>query len=832
MPTYLNFSSLLFTLLRKILFLWVRTEVRGADNETLNLDPEKPVCYVLQYRSLSARLVLEQVCLKSSLPSSQAPLLVGEHKVRRSVFFLYEPQGNAFKRRQTPTVSGRLKQIIHDVAEETGDEQQSNIDVQLVPVSLFWGRSPEKEKSWLKLLLSDGWSVAGPLKQLFIILLHGRRTLVEFNQALSIQQLYQESEQNAERCARKTARILRVHFRRVRQTVLGPNLSHRQNLVHGIINSPEVKASIELHAKENNMDRFKVEQLAYKYADEIASNLQISTIHFLERTLNKLWNKIYNGINRNNVNIVRETTKDHAVVYAPCHRSHIDYLLLSSMLFEEGIMVPHIAAGINLNLPVVGPILRRGGAFFMRRSFKGNQLYATVFSEYIHTIFKRGYSVEYFIEGGRSRTGRMLNPRAGMIAMTVSSYLRDQQKPIAFVPVYFCYEKVLEGGTYQGELRGKEKQKESIFGLFKSLKSLRRSFGKVSVNFGNPIYLEAFLNEHQPDWKANLGTSEKKPAWLIGFVDKLALELTTRINSAAALNPINLTALILLATERHAMDAQVLARIMETFSNLLKALPYSDTMTFAEGSGTQWIEHAESLRLVHRQKQALGDIISLDDRNAVSLTYNRNNILHLFAVPSLIASLLRNNSSMSRTQLHSIFRSVYPYIRSELFLRWDRTEIDEVFDGWISVLAENGLIKLDGELIVRPAAGSTQFVYLSILSRFIIPTLQRYYTVVAILIHNGSGKLDASELEQQSTLMAERMSILFGLNAPEFFDKTLFRNFIGKLLEKQMLTLNSANKLVYGKEVKQVVDDARFILDAELRQAILQVTSMNSDQTP
>lgn len=829
MRKYFNISSLLFTLLRKILFLWVKTEVKGAEQENIQLDPDKPVCYVLQYRSLSARLVLEQVCLKSSLPSSQSPLKIGDHQIKRSVFFLYEPQGNLLKKRQTPTVSGRLKQIIHDVAEQTAEDTETALDVQMVPVSLFWGRSPEKEKSWLKLLLSDGWSVPSHLKQLFIILLHGRRTLVQFNQALSVQQIYQESNHDSERGARKAARILRVHFRRVRQTVLGPNLSHRQNLVQGIINSPEVKKSIELHAEESGLTVTKATQLAHKYADEIASNLQISTIHFLERILNKLWHKIYNGIARNNLNTVREVTKDHAVIYAPCHRSHVDYLLLSSMLFEEGIMVPHIAAGINLNLPIVGPILRRGGAFFMRRSFKGNQLYATVFSEYIHTIFKRGYSVEYFIEGGRSRTGRTLNPRAGMIAMTVSSYLRDQQKPIAFIPVYFGYEKVLEGSSYQGELRGKEKQKESIFGLFKSLKNLRRTFGKVSVNFGDPIYLEDYLNTHQPDWQKDANNVAVKPKWLNGFVDKLALELTTRINSSAALNPINMTALALLATERHAMDAQVLAKVMTTFSDLLKAFPYSDTMTFAEGTGEDWILHAENMRLVKRQKQALGDIISLSDRNAVSLTYNRNNILHLFAVPSLIASLLRQNSSMEKSRLHGIFRAVYPYIRSELFMRWDGDEIDPIFEGWLKVLIENGLIMQEGDLIVRPAAGSTQFVHLSILSRLIIPTLQRFYTVVAILIQNGSGKLDAAELEKQSTFMAERMSILFGLNAPEFFDKTLFRNFIGELQEKEFLTLNAANKLVYGDEVKQVVEDARFILDAELRQSILQVTSMNSD---
>lgn len=827
MGNYFNLSSLFFNLLRKILFLWVKTEVKGIEEDSLQLDPKKPVCYVLQYRSLSARLVLEQVCLKSKLPSSQKVLKIGDRKIKRSTVFLYQPQGKLLNQRQTPTISGRLKQIFHDIAEQTGEDTDNLLDVQLVPVSLFWGRSPEKEKSWLKLLLSDGWSVPNHLKQFFIVLLHGRRTLVEFNQPLSVQHIYQESDHDAERSARKTARILRVHFRRVRQTVLGPNLSHRHNLVQSIINSHEVRASIEKHAKEAGITTEEARQIAFKYADEIASNLQITTIHFLERILNKLWHKIYNGINRNNLKVVREATKDHAVIYAPTHRSHIDYLLLSSMLFEEGIMVPHIAAGINLNLPVVGPILRRGGAFFMRRSFKGNQLYATVFSEYIHTIFQRGYSVEYFIEGGRSRTGRTLNPRAGMIAMTLSSYLRDQKKPIAFIPVYFGYEKVLEGSSYQGELRGKEKQKESIFGLFKSLKNLKNSFGKVSVNFGDPIYLHDFLTTHQPDWRTDLAQAGK-PKWFNSIVDKLALELTMRINSSAALNPVNMTALALLATERHAMDAQLLAKTMDTLSSLLKAFPYSETMTFTEGSGEDWIKYAEDMRMVHRQKQALGDIISLDDRSAVSLTYNRNNILHLFAVPSLIASLLRQNSNIEKSRLHSIFRSIYPYIRKELFLRWDGDDIDPIFESWLKVFAEFELIKVEGDLIIRPQAGSQQFVYLTLLARLIIPTLQRYYTVVAILIQNGSGKLDAEELEKQSTLMAERMSILFGLNAPEFFDKTLFRNFIGELQHKDFLKLNDANKLVYGDDVIEAVEDAKFVLDAELRQSILQVTSMKN----
>jgi glycerol-3-phosphate O-acyltransferase len=130
----------------------------------------------------------------------------------------------------------------------------------------------------------------------------------------------------------------------------------------------------------------------------------------------------------------------------------MDYLLLSYVVYHKGYAVPHIAAGINLNMPVIGSFLRRGGAFFLRRSFGGNATYAAVFTRYLGTILARGHSLEYFIEGGRSRTGRLLKPRIGMLSMTVRSYVRNPARPVVFVPVYFGYERVVEAGTYVGEL--------------------------------------------------------------------------------------------------------------------------------------------------------------------------------------------------------------------------------------------------------------------------------------------------------------------------------------------------------------------------------------------
>ena len=128
---------------------------------------------------------------------------------------------------------------------------------------------------------------------------------------------------------------------------------------------------------------------------------------------------------------------------------------------------------MNLNLPLVGRLLRKGGAFFIRRSFRGNTLYTVVLMKYLATIMARGHPLEYFIEGGRSRTGRLLQPKTGMLAMSVRSYLREPVRPVVFVPVYFGYERMAEGRTYVGELSGQPKEKESILGLLKSWRVLQ-----------------------------------------------------------------------------------------------------------------------------------------------------------------------------------------------------------------------------------------------------------------------------------------------------------------------------------------------------------------------
>src|SRR5690606_37780798 len=229
---------------------------------------------------------------------------------------------------------------------------------------------------------------------------------------------------------------------------------------------------------------------------------------------------------------------------------HIDSMLLGYIVSHHGLSIPHTAAGINLDLPIIGSILRRGGAFILRRSFKGNRLYATVFNAYMHQILTRGHAIEYFVEGGRSRTGRLLRAKGGMLAMTVNSYMRAPRRPIAFVPVYFGYEKLIEGDSFISELGGAEKQKESLLGLVRSVKALRESFGKVYVNVGEPIELASALDVLQVEWRDAEFPDDERPEWLNDVVEELGSRIMRGINSAAAVTPIGLLATILLSTPK------------------------------------------------------------------------------------------------------------------------------------------------------------------------------------------------------------------------------------------------------------------------------------------
>jgi glycerol-3-phosphate O-acyltransferase len=647
---------------------------------------------------------------------------------------------------------------------------------------------------------------------------------VQFGEPISLRSVLAEGG-DPSRAVRRLARVLRTAVARQRAAAIGPDLSHRRTIVTQVLRAAAVRRAMADEMRAKKITRREALKVAQGYANEIAANYSHIFVAIMARVLTWFWNKLYDGVELHHVEKLQKIMDGgNEVIYVPCHRSHMDYLLLSYAIYFKGYAIPHIAAGINLNMPIVGRFLRKGGAFYLRRSFKGNALYTMVFMKYLGLMMARGHSIEYFIEGGRSRTGRLLQPKTGMLSMTIRSYLRDPRRPVVFLPVYFGYEKLVEGKTYIGELSGKPKQKETVFGLIKALPALRQHYGKVHVSFGEPIALADILERYAPAPVRN--EKEERPTWLPSAVNELATRIMTNINSAACVTPINLIALVLLATPKQAMLESDLVRQLELYASLLRQDPYSDLVWVTDVDGASMVRHAERMGLIERLKHPLGDVVRMTEENSVLMTYFRNNVLHLIAIPSLIACCFLNNRTMRTEDIQRLMWRIYPYVRDELFLRWSEEEIAARARETLDDLANHGLLESleSGAAWRRPPTGSLEAVQLSVLAQVTVQIIERYYLVIAVLLKSGSGRISQDVLETQCQLMAQRMSLLYELNSPEFFDKALFKNFIDLLRKRNVLGVNAEGRLTFTEMLHAVADDAQLVLHEQIRNSVLQVT--------
>ena len=802
--------------LQRVASLWVRCRILPEDAAARLRQRSKPLCYVLERHSGIDLAVLQSVCERMHLPRPRKRLLHRRNELR-SFFYLTRLRGvwnERLDRRPPPQIEQLLRALDAD----------PEADVELVPVAVYWGRAPQREQSWFRLLLVENWALTSRVRKFLQVLFNGRNALLEFEEPISLRSLVGEERGLALR-GRRVTRSLRALYVQRRAARIGPDLSHRRVVVTRVLRTSAVRTAAAQLMREKKLTRRAALREAAGYANEIAANYSHAFVRFLERVLTWLWNRLYDGVSVGHLETLERVAQGNEIVYVPCHRSHMDYMLLSYVIYVNGYAPPHIAAGINLNLPIVGRFLRMGRAFFIRRRFGGNALYTVVFMKYLAAIMARGHSIEYFIEGGRSRTGRLLQPKTGMLSMTVRSFLRDPLRPVVFVPVYFGYERIIEGATYIGELSGKPKEKESVLGLVRSLGRLRERFGRVHVNLGEPIALEAILDRHGP-WRDQSFDEATRAAWVSATVDELAGRIMCNINAAAAVTPVNLLAMVLLAMPRQALPEDDLTRQIDLYRALLAGCPYSERVTVSDLTGTQTIAYGESLKVLERLAYPSGDVLSMSDESAVLAAYFRNNVLHLFALPSLIACVFLSNAAVPHEDILRLAGRSYPYIAAELFLRWSEEELPAVVETVLGEFARHGLIERDshGALWRRPPPSSAQAMQLSILAQATLQTIERYYLAIALLVEAGSATISQATLEERCQFAAQRIALLYGLNSPEFFDRALFANFIDLLRRRAVVRVNRAGLLEFDDVLMRVAADAQFVLSEQIRHSILQVT--------
>lgn len=727
--------------------------------QELGIDLKRPIVYILKKESLNDIAALAALCKKLDLPD---PSIQANDKLPNMLFI-------ESKQSLLSIESSDCLEKLQDLLQM--HQLDPSLNVQLLPVSTFWGREPGSSQDNLFRTILD--SLPHGIQKLFMLIFFGRRNYILLSEPVSLR-IMSDKHGSDKKIAHKLIRVARSHFRQQHKTVVGPYLPQRSIFIKQLLKSERLKKIVMDEMKARHISEHEANTLVFNHLNEIAANYTDKSMRMFDHVLRWLWNKVYQGITIHGSDAVRKRAQDgHGIVYVPCHRSHIDYLLLSYIVYHQGMVPPHIAAGINLNFWPAGPVLRKGGAFFIRRSFSGDKLYTEVFKAYLDHLFNKGYAVEFFPEGGRSRTGRLLQPKTGMLAMTLQSVLRGLDRPVSLVPIYLGYDHVAEVATYHKELSGQKKKKESVWQVIKTLKNLK-NYGQAYVNFGEPITLQKYLSQVNPSWKQSIGIPlQHKPKWLTQCVNELSTKIMCDINRAAAITSVSLTSLILLSTKQNTLEKPLFESQLDLYLSILPAWFYSNKMSMPTLTSGQIIQQALTLDKIRIIDDEFGQIISLN--NPISMNYYRNNILHVFAVPALIAKIVLSGSQVHRQNILQQALQLLQILKTELFIEMhdDIVYLNQIIDSMIT----NKLIEIDADHKITPV--SQHKTQLSILSRTIHEMMQRYSILFHVLRQHPA--IERSALETRCQLLARRLGQLDGIHAPDFFDKKLYGSLIKRL---------------------------------------------------
>ncbi|MGP4964148.1 glycerol-3-phosphate 1-O-acyltransferase PlsB [Psychrobacter celer] len=814
-----------------------------SDDQTLRF-------YVLQDYSRSNSILIDLQTQEYNLPPALVGVQDSAHNIKENaaIIFLKHPSA------KDSQLSPRLSRLVSAVL------QYPELKVRLVPVSILWGRAPEKEDSLFKLLTADNWEDPSITKQLFNIGVMGRDTFVQFHPPQDLRALIHEQlhttpveDDHAQPVSdempaytlttgvdgnRELVRMLQqqltTYLDKQRASMLGPDLSDRRNLVDKLVYSPAIKHAIEAEAKATGTSVREARSVAKGYANEMVNDYSHSIIRGFYKFLTWLWTQLYDGVEVHHFERVRELAADYELVYVPCHRSHVDYLLLSYVIYKRGLSIPYVAAGDNLDVPVLGPLLRGAVAFYIRRSFRGNALYTAVLREYMHTLITRNTPIEYFIEGGRSRSGRLLPPKMGMLAMTVHSQLRRTNKPVVFIPTYIGYERIMEGGTYVGELKGKPKESESLIGLLKVGRKIERIFGNVHLSFGTPLHLSDFMTKFDvpadslPADRTDTPLDEKTSA----MVDNIGVKIMQHINKAAVITPVSLLSLVLLSAPKAALDENICREQIALYQGLAQQLPYADDTFITDMSPQQIIDYGIKLKLIERTPHILGDIIQIAGKQAALLSYFRNNILHVFILLSFLSALVARNGRIERSRLDNIATQMYPFLQSELFLYYPAHSLNDTLNKKVdSLLAHSLIVELGDGILSVPESNSKGYQQLQVLATPVGQSLERYFMTLALLAQQGSGNLTEKEVVDLCHLLGQRLSVLYADDIPDFFDRALFTSFISALTRLDYLQKDEeTGVLTFDHRINDIAHHAKYVLTPDMMQILQQVASLDEEE--
>jgi glycerol-3-phosphate O-acyltransferase len=634
---------------------------------------------------------------------------------------------------------------------------------------------------------------------------------------------------------RLTYTLLR-RLERERRTVVGPTRKPADRLREEVLRSPKLSKIIgDLAGDGGAAERKELTAKADAMMTELEATLDDNAMQLLDRGFDQTVARMYSAVevDEEGIDRIREVAKQGTVILLPSHKSHVDYLMLTKILYDHHMQVPLVAAGDNLSFFPLGPILRRAGAFFIRRSFSGDRLYGAVVDAYMRRLIKDGWTLEFFLEGGRSRTGKLLPPKVGLLSIVVDAALGTPEQPVFFVPVSIGYERVVEEGSYVEEISGGEKQKEDVAGLLRSAKLALDRYGRLSVQIGEILTLEHVLKELVPD--AGEGAlATLSPARRRAVITRLAHRVMNELNRVTAVTPGSLVATALLTHAGRGIAHDDLVRLCERLAETLAArgARFSPSLRFQGGRiRVEAIREACELfmRAGHVVAQRPTDVLTgkkpkrrkglragpdvvyvVPDQGRLALEISKNLIVHFFVDRGLVSTaLLSMPASKEMGALKERVRTLSRLFKYEFSFRAD-AGFDRIFDETIGAMISAEEIETsNGGVAPREEKREQVTLY----ARILAPFIEGYRVAARSLGALVRGPLLPKELARKAIPIGAKMHLAGEVQRREAISQALFENAYSAFVDQGWLA-RASGKL--GLAEAYASEDAAASIEAKI----------------
>lgn len=566
-----------------------------------------------------------------------------------------------------------------------------------------------------------------------------------------------------------------------------------------VLNSEKVRMTIrEIVRKElvaSSISEAKILKVQHTRSREILDRMAAKMNHNKMRMLGYILHKAYKSmyekvvINQGAIEELKRLNleKDTNVVYCPTHRSYMDFLILTYVLYGHEIKVPHICAGEDfLNIAIVNTFLSNSGAFYMKRSFKGDPLYKSIFNEYVHYLASEGRSLEFFLEGTRARGGKMLKPRYGFLKILTDAYFQKKTENLYFVPVTVNYSRVLEGETFPLELLGESKVKESLSRILNTVRFIKMDFGSIYVEFTKPISFKSYVQQQMVEAGINpeINMEDRKLV-----TSSLAWQIINTLTDNLLIMPTSICASILLMHRKGISDDELTKQagylIKELKARNAHLPSFCQEATNCVKKGTFHLNET-----VNKKKDIFEPRVvpKVDYKNILLLAYYRNNLVHLFISEAIISCSMFGfghhqawQKGVTKEELWEKVLFISNLLRNEFVLTTNFKTVEDYEEILRFMSANKTIYENEDGLIVLHSEAENHINYLNSL---IWPFIDTYWVTFTFIFSLVPSKfIRESEMMEKVQWFSETLYEDQIINFYESCSQEVIKNAIGTYFE-------------------------------------------------